>query len=697
MPYNYPLKFGKYLLTRRIAVGGMAEVFKAKLIGIKGFEKTLALKRILPEFSEDDEFVQMFVDEARISSSLHHGNIVQVFDFGQVDKYHYMAMEFVDGPNLKNLIYRSLRHRRKISHELATYILIEIARALEYAHNVRIEGKDLLNLVHRDVSPQNILVSRTGDIKISDFGIAKAAIKLTKTQPGKIQGKFSYMSPEQAAGKSIDRRSDIFSLGIMAYELFSGVKVYGAEDTVQRYKEVREAKVPQLGTLVKGLPSQVENLVMRMLSKDPDGRPNDCDEVVYELSQTISEKRVKEFSNEIGLLVHDLFPPEKSDSGVAHKVNAILEGGKIASEPGTEIDDRRVPSDKSMEGRHVTKSIDENESAESTISSRRGLSWVWYTFGSLIGLGAAILFITFFNDYLNSRSRDTIGTNVTPTDVIDEDEFMDEDLDMDAELMKVRRGPVDADLKAAMDASRAEFEARIVAVELERDEAKEQVKVKDLELKETKEQLKIVSAAALKPPCPDGMVLLPLGQFLFGSKRSDPDRNDLIEPLAKIIPNQPFCIDRFEYPNRRGVMPIIDTSWLGARGLCAKKGKRLCLQEEWERACKGSTEKNIDHRYPYGNRWQAKACNTKSEDKENYRPTLSGFFSECKSPEGVFDLSGNVDEWTASAGRFFTESRVVKGGSMKRPSYQTRCSSIREIDLNTSSLDLGFRCCKDAS
>src|SRR5262245_25288883 len=205
MPYDYPVKFGKYYLTRRIAVGGMAEVFKAKLIGIKGFEKTVALKRILPEFTEDDEFVQMFVDEARISSHLHHGNIVQVYDFGKVDQSYYIAMEYVDGPNLKNLLQRCLKHKGRFSRNLALYVILQVARALEYAHTVRIGVEDLLNIVHRDISPQNILVARSGEVKITDFGIAKAKIKLSQTQPGKIQGKFSYMSPEQAAGHPLDR------------------------------------------------------------------------------------------------------------------------------------------------------------------------------------------------------------------------------------------------------------------------------------------------------------------------------------------------------------------------------------------------------------------------------------------------------------------------------------------------------------
>ena len=316
MAYPYPLKFGKYIFVRRIAVGGMAEVFKAKLLGPKNFEKILAVKRILPEFNEDDDFIQMFVDEARISSNLHHSNIVQVFDFGEAAGSFYIAMELVDGPNLKTLFQRVIKEEGRFPTDLAVYAALSIAKALEYAHNIKIDGESSIHLVHRDVSPQNVLVSRSGEVKITDFGIAKATIKLSQTQPGKVQGKLSYMSPEQATGKPLDRRSDIFSLGIILYELLSGVKVYGGENTKERYEKIREARIPNLHTLAPGIPDELVQLVHRMVSKSPDDRPQTCQAVVDELTKILSHTSVAKLEQELAERVVALFPKEKSDVSV---------------------------------------------------------------------------------------------------------------------------------------------------------------------------------------------------------------------------------------------------------------------------------------------------------------------------------------------------------------------------------------------
>ena len=307
----YPKSFGKYLLTKRIAVGGMAEVFKAKLIGAKGFEKTLAIKRILPEYSNDEEFVSMFVDEARISSNLHHKNIVQVFEFGEVNHQYYLTMEFIDGCNLKNLFFRVLKQNKRLPRELIYYIILKTASALDYAHKVKMEGQlQSLQLVHRDVSPQNILISKMGDVKITDFGIAKAAIKLSQTQPGKIQGKYSYMSPEQALGKPLNHQSDIFSLGIVFYELLTAKKVYGSSETIKRYSEATKANIPRIGSILTDLPDQIGTLIGRMVARNVQDRPSDCTEIIDTLTEFLSSSSDDALATQLGEVVQELFPEE---------------------------------------------------------------------------------------------------------------------------------------------------------------------------------------------------------------------------------------------------------------------------------------------------------------------------------------------------------------------------------------------------
>jgi serine/threonine protein kinase/formylglycine-generating enzyme required for sulfatase activity len=680
MPYDYPIRFGKYFLTRRIAVGGMAEVFKAKMVGIKGFEKILALKKILPEFSEDEEFVQMFVDEARISSNLHHSNIVQVFDFGKVENSYYIAMEHVDGPNLKNLFQRTLKLKPIFPRNLAFYILMQIARALEYAHTVRVDGKEVLNLVHRDVSPQNVLISRSGDIKITDFGIAKATIKLSKTQPGKVQGKFSYMSPEQALGKPLDHRSDIFSLGIIAFEMLTGVKVYAAEDTHKRYKQVREALIPRLGTIAKDIPAEIESLVMSMVARDPKDRPQTCGEIASKISEYLSDVSTEQLTNELGMMVDEIFPVEQSDVRVNQKISAWVEG---RIEP-------QVESQPLHEGFRIIRPSESKTDTEETTISNWGARLfqsrlVLITLISLVVAGIAVAL--YWARALNQKEKEAVET---------------------AHFAPPRSGPVDPDIRSEASQREEEAEERLRDLEKKLEEAEKRAETAQKQLKKAEEKLvKVESTDRARPamalpqkPCPSDMVLLKAGAFYYGSSRDDPAWNEMVEPASRKTSLPKFCIDRYEFPNRPHVLPKVSVSWSDAQALCASQGKRLCTQEEWERGCKGLATSEVNRRYPYGQDWSREACNTEKKDgagdlsESPLRPT--GSFSACKSPDGIYDLSGNADEWTSSRGRFSGESRVTRGGSSKRPDWATRCSSVREVISASKEADIGFRCCKDS-
>ncbi len=213
-----PEAFGKYYLVDKIATGGMAEIFKAKSISTAGFEKIQVIKRILAHLSSNDEFVTMFIDEAKISVSLQHANIVQIYDFGKIRDNYFIAMEWVDGKDVK-LVLRKLAGRRKIlPEEFAVYIAHELCKGLDYAHRkTDMQGRDL-GIVHRDMSPSNVLVSYDGEIKIADFGIAKAEMSQYDTKDGVLKGKFEYMSPEQARGESVTQQSDLFSASWSVYD-----------------------------------------------------------------------------------------------------------------------------------------------------------------------------------------------------------------------------------------------------------------------------------------------------------------------------------------------------------------------------------------------------------------------------------------------------------------------------------------------
>jgi len=267
-----PVPFGKYYLLERINVGGMAEVFRAKSFGVEGFERLVAVKRILPNIAEDRDFIKMFIDEAKIAVQLNHANIAQIFDLGVVDGAYYIALEHIHGRDLRAIFDRCRQHGEPMSIAQACFVAMKVCEGLDYAHNKRDQNNREIGLVHRDVSPQNVLVSFEGEVKLIDFGIAKAADKSAKTQAGILKGKFGYMSPEQVRGLPIDRRSDIFSCGIVLYELLTGERLFVGESDFSTLEKVRNVEILPPSTYNRKIPDELERIVLKALAKDVDER-----------------------------------------------------------------------------------------------------------------------------------------------------------------------------------------------------------------------------------------------------------------------------------------------------------------------------------------------------------------------------------------------------------------------------------------
>jgi serine/threonine protein kinase len=267
-----PIPFGKYYLLERINVGGMAEVFKAKTFGVEGFERLLAVKRILPNIAEDEEFITMFIDEAKIAVQLQHANIAQIFDLGKVEDSFFIALEYVNGRDLRAIFDRMRSRGESIPIPMACYVTMQVCEGLDYAHNKRDGQGRELHLVHRDISPQNVLIGYEGECKLIDFGIAKAAGKASKTQAGILKGKFGYMSPEQVRGLPIDHRSDIFAVGIVLYELLTGERLFIGESDFSTLEKVRNVEIMPPSSYNKKIPPELEKLVLKALARDPDDR-----------------------------------------------------------------------------------------------------------------------------------------------------------------------------------------------------------------------------------------------------------------------------------------------------------------------------------------------------------------------------------------------------------------------------------------
>ena len=284
-PLKRVIPFGKYLLLDRIAVGGMAEVFLAKSFGIEGFEKIIAIKRILPTMAEDSDFIEMFIDEAKIAGHLNHANIVPIYELGKIGDSHYIAMEYIWGKDLLQIMNRFRKMRKRMPPAMVAYIAGRMCEALEYAHTKKDRRGEALNLIHRDISPQNILVSYEGAVKLIDFGIAKAASRTTKTQAGVLKGKFGYMSPEQVRGLPIDRRSDIFAVGTCMYEMLTADRLFTGESDFSTLEKVRHAAVKPPSEVVPGVPKQFDDILMKALARDPDDRWSTASEL-HEALQT---------------------------------------------------------------------------------------------------------------------------------------------------------------------------------------------------------------------------------------------------------------------------------------------------------------------------------------------------------------------------------------------------------------------------
>jgi eukaryotic-like serine/threonine-protein kinase len=279
-----PSAFGRYTLLERLAVGGMAEVFRAKITSSHGFEKILVVKRILPHLAADPNFVSMFIDEAKLTAQLTHPKIVQVLDFGDVRGQFFTALEYIDGFDGLGLLRVAAQKRVHIPRALAVFIVSELLEALDYAHNARdMEGKPM-QIVHRDISPSNIFISKRGDVKLGDFGIAHAQRRESKTQAGTLKGKYGYMSPEQVVGRPIDARSDLFAVGVLLAELLTGRRLFSAPADLDVLLKVRDVKLERLDKYGADLPKALDRIVRQALKKNPRDRFGSAAEFRDELS-----------------------------------------------------------------------------------------------------------------------------------------------------------------------------------------------------------------------------------------------------------------------------------------------------------------------------------------------------------------------------------------------------------------------------
>ena len=323
---HFPARFGKYILLDRLNAGGMAEVFRAKVMGAEKFERLVAIKCMLPALLEDEQFISMFIDEAKLAAQLSHGNIVQIYELGRLKERLYIAMELVAGRDLRHIVRTARTDNIPLGMGFAAYVISRAAQGLDYAHRKAGMDGQPLNLVHRDVSPQNILVSYDGEVKVVDFGIAKAEARATETQTGVLKGKFAYMAPEQVVGGDIDRRADIFALGAVLYEIVTGDRLFAGENDLSVLEKVREARTPDLNNLPpECLP--LASVLTKALQRDPAQRYSHASQMAEDLEELLIEDRTIFGPKRASHMMYALYEDE-----VAHLAERIRKYSEITAD-----------------------------------------------------------------------------------------------------------------------------------------------------------------------------------------------------------------------------------------------------------------------------------------------------------------------------------------------------------------------------
>jgi eukaryotic-like serine/threonine-protein kinase len=305
----------RYRITERIAAGGMAEVFRGVAESLQGFRKNVAIKRVLPALTKNTKFVTMFLDEARLSLFLQHANIVQVFDIGHADDTYFIVMEFVEGVDLKAILEWRRRIGRRLTIGQTIYVIMEVCKGLAYAHDLtHPETGELLHIVHRDVSPANVLLSRNGEIKLADFGLAKAASQVESTDPGVVKGKMSYLSPEAARGENVDHRSDIFSVGILLYEMLTSKRLFYGDTDYQTVELVRNAKIPPIAAQNPEVEPEFEEICRKALARRMEDRFQSATDLQDALAHYLFSRGLKMIQRDIAGMVRTCMEDQATQS-----------------------------------------------------------------------------------------------------------------------------------------------------------------------------------------------------------------------------------------------------------------------------------------------------------------------------------------------------------------------------------------------
>ncbi len=722
---------GRYEIKDAVGSGPVGFVFRARDNQV---DVEVALKVINPRLVQTADERKAFAKAMRGGRKLNHPNIVRIYEEGEDADRPYFTMQYLEGLTLRKIIDLRLAKNQFFTGREIEPIIGQIATALEGAHKVG---------PHADLKPENVIVL-PDLLKLSDLGLSLAIPRLPFLQAMKSRKADRYLAPEYVEGGEVDARSDIYSLGVIIGEMLAGVTPDGAIPELSRI-------VPELPPQLEGLyrralnpnplarqrtPSEVHEELARAI-----GRPQPPPIRRHESTPQPPPSRTPlppppaSISNP-GLSLGGgvmrrksttpLPPPMLSEPPPSLNGSAVEELPPDATQPIDPADIPVVlglrppppPEAAIRDETEVMNSYDAavqydpvNPAPPSEPRPGRSRAAIWLVVLTLSGLvtGSVTGYWALQRIRRNQAAGLPAPDDTDPAEAarraaaqrlseaaraeerrLAEQKKLDEQRKTD-EASKAAQAALDAELakKAREEEERA---ARVKKPEGKETKVANPIRDSEPEPKETK----VVSVAAVTPPpvgedgCPEGMKAVSAGVFKMGTPKDDPMMG-FDEKIVTSVQVEAFCIDQFEFPNKRGVNPTVNVSWNDARRLCEGKGKRLCSEEEWEKACKGPG----NARFPYGSAFDAEVCNTEDAAGEDRVPTFSGKFSRCRSGYGVADLSGNVAEWTSTP-YAANSDRTQKGGAYDKPDYASRCAARKNGPPGSRSPEVGFRCCVDA-
>ena len=713
-PYKQgDLVAGRYEIKETLGVGPLGFVYRARDAQV---DVDLGLKVINPRLVQTSEERKLFQKTLRLARKLSHPNLVRVYEDGEDQDRPFFTAQLVEGLTLRKIIDLRIAKGQFFTLREVEPLLVQVCAALDSAHKVG---------PHTDVRPENVVVL-PDLLKVTDFGLGLAIPRLPFVQALKSRKGDAYLSPEYVTGGEIDHRTDVYSVGVILGEMLAGV--------------VPEDGIPELREKNPELPASIEGLYRKALNQNPLARPRSAGalyEEFAELARRAAPPPLKKRDSlgetptpalrprpaapeEEGPVTQEsrvrpvapLPPPSHEvDSDSQDTEAEILSLPNRVSEAETAGPPPLPPEEETAVIEPLveppppppSKRIPGARELRPTGSRSRNSNAVWLVLLTLSGLvvGGAGGWWVLKGMKRKAPSAADAGVQlavVPPPPVVEEIPAPPPpvqeppDAGVARVLTRAERAKLEAEQRKAEALAKKE-EERLKAEDRKRQEAeaKRAAEARRAEAAKLQGETKPAAATAAAAPgtCPSGMRLIPGKAFTFGTPASD-DMRTFEDRAAEKLELKDFCVDQFEYPNQFGVKPVTNIAWGAAKKLCESKGKRLCEESEWEKACKGPG----NTRFPYGNAFQVDDCNTE-DDAGDARPLAnSGAFSRCRSGYGVADMSGNVAEWTNTNFKD-TAQKAVKGGSFSRPDVRARCSARFHLAPGAAAPDTGFRCCAD--